>query len=244
MYQSLRRDRLSEEVARQLTELIVSRQLAPGDYLAPEETLAEQFEVSRSVVREAIRTLESRYLVSRKRGVGTIVTDGYEELLANAMDLSIRGNRIPFQDFLSFRRIVEVGVVRRAVENATEEDLAALREALQRMDGDGHAEGSVEADVDFHVSLAAASHNAMLQIVIQATREVLRDSIERTRTVQTQPRSRRNIHAKILEAIEERDVEAAVAAIGHHLDDTERLLKRSGARWIARPARSESGTRT
>lgn len=244
MYQSLSRDRLSEEVARQLTELIVSGRIPPGEYLDPEEELAEQLGVSRSVVREAIRTLESRFLVRRKRGVGTVVTDGYGEYLADAMDLSIRGNKIPVEHFLDFRSIIETGVVRLAVAHATDSDIEALRDALQRMQGDGHGSASVQADVDFHVQLAASTHNEMLQIVLRAIRDVLRDSIERTRKVQDRPKSGHNFHARILQGIESRNEDLAVEAMTEHLADTQRLLRRSGARWVSRAGTDSTGDGT
>lgn len=226
LYRPLKQGRLTQEIVARLTDLIMSGQLRPGDYLPREEDLSVRLGVSRTAVREAIRVLETRRLVAPKPGVGTVVTDGHQAHFAEAMALSIRGERISADDLLGFRRLIEGHAAFLAATHATEEEIEALRNALARMvPVAGRDQDPVEADVDFHVTLAEASHNALLALVIGVVRDVLRSSIQRTLPMQHRQEMRVAFHQRIVEAIVARDPGAAREAIREHLDDTERLLR-------------------
>lgn len=221
--------RLREEVSTYLTELILSEQLPRGDFLPREEDLASRFGVSRTVVREAIRVLEARSLVAPKPGVGTVITGNFEEQLADALTLSIRGERVGTPDQLEFRRLIEGHAAFLAATRATMEEIEGLKALVKCMEApsDSDSLDPIEADVAFHVLLAEASHNALLALVVRAIRHVLRQSIQRTLPLQTQMEMRLAYHRRIVEAIADRDAEAAAAAVHEHLHDTEHLLRAS-----------------
>lgn len=218
--------RLREEVSTYLAELILTERFRQGEYLPREDELSAQLGVSRTVVREAIRVLETRGLVTPKPGVGTIVTWNFEDQLVDALTLSIRGQRVGVADQLEFRRLMEGHAAALAATRATPEQIAALRVLVHQMDPEHADEATdpIESDVTFHVLLAEASHNALLALVIQAIRHMLRQSIQRTFPLQTEKRGRVAYHRRIVEAVAARDPEAAREAVYEHLRDTEHLL--------------------
>lgn len=228
----LNQNRLSQQVLARLTELILTGQFQPGDYLPREEDLCGQFGVSRTAVREAMRVLEARRLVVPKPGVGTIVTGRFDQQLADSFALSIRGEQVRPDELVEFRRLIEGHAAYLAATRATPEEIAALQDALSRMapDTGGGRADPVEADVEFHVILAEASHNTLLTIVIRAIRDVIRGSIRRTLPAQTDMQSRLEYHRRIVDAIAAQDPEAAMAAVHTQMQDTARLLRETQTR--------------
>ncbi len=249
-FRVLKHGRLTQGIIAHLTELIITGRLRPGDYLPREEDLCAQLGASRTAVREAVRVLEARRLVAPKPRVGTVVLGAFGDHLVDALDLSIRGERVPPSDLLEFRRLVEGHAAYLAASRATPHEVAAMRDAVGRMRlardagrtpqragrrlerGTGPiretearaAADPVAADVDFHVALAEASHNALVALVVRALRHALQRSVELTLPVQDRLEMRVLYHGRIVEAIEARDAAAAHQAVVAHLSDTERLI--------------------
>jgi DNA-binding FadR family transcriptional regulator len=226
-YGVLKNGRLSESVTAHLTELILSQQLLPGDFLPREEDLSAQLGVSRTAIRESLKVLEAQRLISAKPGVGTIIVGDFDRQLTDALVLWVRGGKVPIADLLEFRRLVEGQAAELAACRATPSDLASLEDAVERMAAglESEAQDRVEVDVDFHLALARASHNALLALVVGAMRQLLRQSIRRSLSAQTLLEARLDYHRKILKAVQARDWVAARAAVEEHLRDTERVLR-------------------
>ncbi|HEV2122354.1 MAG TPA: GntR family transcriptional regulator, partial [Chloroflexota bacterium] len=174
MIQPLKQGRLTQEIIVRLTDLILSGQLRAGDYLPREEDLCVQLGASRTAVREAVRVLEARRLVAPKPGVGTIITGSFDEQLADALTLSMRGEHVPATELLEFRQLIEGHAASLAAVRATPDEIAAMQDAVARMAVGNEQPDPVAADVDFHVALATASHNALVALVVRALRHMLR----------------------------------------------------------------------
>src|SRR5580692_7318675 len=118
---------LSDKVVEQLTEAIVSRQLAPGERLPSERDLGEKFKVSRTVVREAIRSLAARGLIRVTSGRGVEVNELGSENVADSMRLLVRGREgLDYGKVNEVRTVLEVQTAGLAAQRATAEDLERL----------------------------------------------------------------------------------------------------------------------
>lgn len=135
-FKVIKRRRLYQDVVGQIHDLIRDGTLKPGDRLPPERELAEQFEVSRSSIREAMRALELQGLVASRPGSGTFVsTDSLESLVA-IIASSLGGAREYLDYTFEVRRLLEPQIAALAAERATEADINRIAEALEHQGGD------------------------------------------------------------------------------------------------------------
>ncbi len=210
--------RLYQEVAGQIQELIISGHLEPGDKLPTEQQLTEQFGVSRTVVREAVKALAEKELLRVKHGKGVYVATPSTETLQESMFLLFRASKEPLLSLLEAREILEVEIAGLAAERSTGEDRVRLKEALRKEATILHEPGAyVEQDLRFHELLARATHNEVLSILLSAIGELLRES--RRVTIEAPGVSRLSWegHQDIYEAVRDSDREAAREAMRRHL---------------------------
>src|SRR5438552_3966331 len=119
----IRRDRLYQGIVQQIEGLLERGELKPGDQLPPERQLAEQFQVSRASVREALRSLELLGIVETHAGGGTFVRHAQPDDLARPLhSLIARGHTLT--DVIDVRGLIEPAVAERAAQNITEEEIA------------------------------------------------------------------------------------------------------------------------
>lgn len=221
----VRKARVSEGVARQIQRLIADGALAPGDKLPPERELAERFAVSRSSVRDAIRTLEIAGLVAARQGEGTVVADVSPEAMAAPLASVLVRKRELIAELLDVRQMIEPALAARAARRATEEEVARLEEILRRQRAKVlRGEPTVEEDSEFHSLVAHAARNKVILKVLDVLMDLLRET--RARSLQVQGRLQRSLagHQRILEAIRRRDPDAAERAVRRHLEEIESIV--------------------
>ncbi len=228
MIQPVTRQRLYEKVADQIQALIASGNLAAGDRLANERTLAEQFEVSRTVVREALKTLAVRGLIEVRPGQGTFVVDATGDTLSRSFQtmLYLDQGEDPYASLVEVREILEPEIAYRAALRARPENVEAMRDAVASMDAHMHdMVGFIRADDAFHLALAVATQNAFVPRLLSSVVDVLHE--HRSRIFRTSGGAQRgqSHHKRILRAIEDGAPEAAREAMRGHLaqvrEDTE-----------------------
>ena len=157
----LRGARLHEGIVLRLRDLIRQGELRHGSRLPPERTLAEQFGVGRSSVREAIRSLELQGLVVTRHGSGSFVNTQSLDAIATLM-APVNGSG-GLEDIFEMRHLLEPQIAALAARRATAGDIERLTEILeeqQRQILEG--ETGVDADTEFHFTLATATHNPAL----------------------------------------------------------------------------------
>src|ERR1700724_1451382 len=136
MYKIVRSSRLYEQIVQQVEESIHKGAIKPGDQLPPERELAQQFGVSRTAVREAVKALHEQGLVEAYPGRGTFVTDGTSQAIRQSLDRVVKiGQPDGSNYWADVREILEPEIAALAAARADEEDLAAMREAVGVMDG-------------------------------------------------------------------------------------------------------------
>jgi len=213
------RRRLTEGVLDQLVSLIAGGKLKPGDKLPPERLLAKQLGVGRSSLREAIGSLVLTGVLSVRPGSGTYVTISGEEFLAKPLRWGIPMGRGKVQELVEARNIVEQATVTLAAERASEAEIAAIRHHLTLMEKNrGNLHKAARADVSFHLAIAQASHNAMLESFIQQVRNLLQSWVDKAMLIPGTYDSVIKQHSQILREIEARNADGARAALSKHLE--------------------------
>jgi GntR family transcriptional repressor for pyruvate dehydrogenase complex len=223
-FEAIRKNRVHEEVAKQIEQLIVQK-LHPGDKLPAERDLAEMLGVSRSSIRDAIRRLEIVGLVEPRQGAGTVVREISTEKLVSPLANVIAHRRQLVSELLDFRRMLEPPLAARAATHASNGEIAGMDEILRRQDKkvrDG--ELAVEEDTEFHYRIALASGNSVVLKVMDVVMDLLRET--RSRSLQTEGRPQKSLagHKRILSAIKRHDPAAAEAAMRMHIQDVEKMV--------------------
>ena len=220
MYKVIRTSRLYEQIVQQIEESVLNGSLKPGDQLPAERDLAQRLGVSRTAVREAVKTLREKGLVEAYSGRGTFITDGTSQAVRQSFDLMVKiGQQEGLPHLVELRLVLEPGIAAMAAERVTDEDLTAMREALALMDrSQENVEAYIEADLDFHLALAEAAANPLILSLLNSIVGLLRKERIRIFTVEGGPQRSQFHHKRIVEAVERRDPEMARCAMRAHLE--------------------------
>jgi GntR family transcriptional repressor for pyruvate dehydrogenase complex len=221
MYTPVQSIRVSEQVAGQIEKRILDGELCSGDRLPTERELAEQFQVSRTAVREAMKMLAQKGLVDMRPGRGTIVIDGAHKAMQHSIDLVMKlklGEVGGSDKLVEVREILEVEIAGRAAARATDKEIAVMREAVKIMDESlDDADAFIAADNDFHAALAQATQNTLILILVNSIVHLLSEQRKQIFDTGEGPRRGQFHHKRILESIVKHDPEAARAAMRAHL---------------------------
>jgi len=220
---------LPERVVGELMRRIVRGHLEPGALLLPEGRLAEEFGVSRVVVREAVKVLVEKGLVDVRQGRGTWVLpeDRWNPLDPQILALRQEGNGVYrlWAELLEARQVFEVQIAGMAALRIGEEELARLSAHLRAMDGlVAHPDLYHDADAEFHLSLARAAQNHVLAKLVEPVRYLLQDVFRHSGSIPGALAHAQSDHWQIFKVIERRDPESAQAAMRAHLERTARSL--------------------
>jgi GntR family transcriptional repressor for pyruvate dehydrogenase complex len=214
------RDRLpiSSEVAQVLMDHLLHDGYEVGQRIPSERALSASLGVGRSVIREALKSLALLGLVQVRAGDGNYLQSRSSGLLPNTFEWGMLLESSRIEELIEARRELEVVLVGFAAARRTEADIAELHELLEVMRAAPADQRFVEADVAFHLRIARAAGNSVLQQMLESTHSLLHAWI--TRVIQAAGDTSTSVaeHIPVLDAIEAGDVEAARAAIRDHLD--------------------------
>jgi GntR family transcriptional repressor for pyruvate dehydrogenase complex len=223
-FETVRRNKVYEEVARQIERLILKK-LQPGDKLPSERELAETLGVSRSSIRDAIRSLELMGMVEPRQGAGTIVREISSESLANPLANVLKRKEELVSELLDFRKMLEPPLAARAAARISADEISEMEEILQRQqEKQNQGEAAVSEDAEFHYSIALASGNSVVLKVLDILMDLLRGTRERSLQVEGRPQRSLAGHRRILAALKRHDAEAAKAAMRRHIEDVEEIV--------------------
>ncbi|MEL6100758.1 MAG: FCD domain-containing protein [Pseudomonadota bacterium] len=225
-------EKLSSAVVRQIEQLILRGILRPGERLPSEREMADQLEVSRPSLRDAISQLQDIGLLSARPGSGVFVADVLGSAFAPALtDLFARHDEAVF-DYLSFRRDLEGLAAERAARLATDTDLQVVQSVFDKMEAahpKRNTDDEARYDAQFHLAIIEASHNVIMLHMMRSMYQLLRDGVFYNRQVMFKQRTTRaallDQHRAINTALQARDPAGARAAIEAHLDFVERALR-------------------
>jgi GntR family transcriptional regulator, transcriptional repressor for pyruvate dehydrogenase complex len=219
MYKIVRSSRLYEQIVQQVEESIHKGVMKSGDQLPPERELAQQFGVSRTAVREAVKALREKGLVEAYPGRGTFITDGTSYSMRQSLDRMLRVGQAEGSGFLAeVREILEPEIAAMAAMRSDAEDLSSMREQVGIMDqARKDPDAFIEADLDFHLALAEAAANPIILSLIDSIVGLLREQRMGIFQVEGGPERGQYHHKKILDAIEHKDPTGAREAMKAHL---------------------------
>ena len=219
MYKIVRSSRLYELIVQQVEESIRKGELKAGDQLPPERELADQFGVSRTAVREAVKALREKGLVEAYPGRGTFITSDTSNTIRLTLDRMIKAGQLEGTlQLVEVREILEPEIAALAAARANDETLREMHEAVGIMDkARQDPDAYLEADLDFHLALAEAAANPIILSLIDSIIGVLREQRMRIFKVEGGPQRGQYHHKRILEAVQNRDASGAREAMRAHL---------------------------
>lgn len=245
-YETINPPKVSDAIVDQIEQLILEGVLKPGERLLPERELAQQLNVSRPSLREAITMLKSRGLLQSRRGGGNFVVDVIAPALTDPLIELLKNHPKAMFDVLELRHALEEVAAYFAALRATDADREILRcrfaelEEIQR--GEREPQRDAVVDANFHLAIADASHNVALIHVMRGLFNLLLGnicrSLERLYTRESSYTLVHSQHQAILKAVLERDPEAARQAAHVHLTFVETTLRELDEE-AARQARSQ-----
>lgn len=209
---------LYEEIVVQIQDLIRRGELREGEKLPPERKLAETFKVSRNCVREAIRVLAEKKILKSRRGDGTYICTPDKSALADSLAQAIETQKSRLRDIFEFRQMIEPQIAFLAAHHITRGELDALKILVFEQERKMIAgEDASDLDTAFHLRLAIASKNKVLQEVIRTINGLLAES--RSEFLQSEARRKTSVraHIMIIDALEKKDPKGARRAMHDHL---------------------------
>lgn len=225
LFKPVKKVRVYEEIVAKIKEMIDKGRFKSGDQLPVERELAEVFRVSRSSVREAIRSLESQGLLESRQGNGTYIAGHPVELLVNPLASVICSEKDGQKELFEMRRLIEPQLAFLAAERATDEEIVQMEKTLSLQKQQVlRGESGAEADKQFHYLLASAARNRFLLQIVDSNMNFFMESRDNFLQVDDRPKKSVQRHRELLDAIEARDLEGAAQAMREHLLDIENSL--------------------
>jgi GntR family transcriptional repressor for pyruvate dehydrogenase complex len=237
VFAPVRMRRAFEAVCDQIRQQVADGVLSAGDRLPSERELSEQFGVSRSGVREALRSLEMAGMVEALTGIngGFYIKQAHPEGITQAVRDMVALNQVPVSDVTEARILLMSLAIRLACGRATEEDFRAIEDDIERfavLVKQGKPVRDSALITEFYRLIARATHNEVIVMLIDALSEILRTLIAR---LDAPPQSNVvQVRRKVLRLMREGDADKASAALAKHLNALNLLLEAMEAKKAPR----------
>ncbi len=218
------RSNLSEQVAAQIRDTISSGQWKPGDKLPSESDLCKTLNVSRSTVREALRSLSFIGLVEMRAGQGTYVASGPSKFPDGLLTHGHLKTEKNFQDLIDARIAIETELAALCAERATDEELQELERVVREMERTLHEEGEefLELDVEFHIAIAKYSKSTILAQLLGTIRSLLQEFIRKSAQFPGDSDRAYAGHLQILQTLRQHSAQKSRTAMRNHLQSFQR----------------------
>lgn len=231
-FEQIKQTRVADEVAKQIEEQLAQGILKPGEKLPSERELAKILNVSRPSIREALHKLEARKILNKDPGGSAYVSDEIgQSFIDPLMELLVNNHDAPFE-LLEIRYVLESTAAYQAALRCTEDDKSIIQQkydALQHSHDNRKAETEATADIEFHLAIAEASHNAMLVHLMRSLFAVLHKSVLFSFAAfyarPTVRSSLPNQHRGIMDAIITGDADLARKKMQEHIVSVDDLLR-------------------
>lgn len=225
-YNPIKSKKRYEKIMDQIISMIKTQQLHPGEKIDSIEKLSKQFQVSTSVIREALSGLKAIGLVNIQQGEGTFINNFNATSISLPITTALLRKREDIQELFEVRKIMEVGAVRLAAHHHTQKDLINIEKALLLMnESDTFNE---KADYNFHYQIVKASHNKMLINLLRSISDIMIETIRNAQKVilssDVKEVKLQEEHELIFKALQEKQPEQAEYYMLKHLEGVERSL--------------------
>jgi GntR family transcriptional repressor for pyruvate dehydrogenase complex len=208
---------LYEQIAETLEQAIVGAEIK-AEKLPSEQELSKRFKVSRTVIREALKVLKERGLIRSRNGEGSYISKPNTDTISSAINRIVQMDNISDEDIHSIRLLLETAAVRLAAFHAGPEDITRLQYTIDQMSIHPlSTEQRLRIDSEFHITIARASGNKLLEMFVEVMTLLLGDYMVKGFPGPASMRQVISYHKKIFEAIKNRNPEDAEEAIRCHL---------------------------
>jgi DNA-binding FadR family transcriptional regulator len=218
---------LYKDIAKEIEKKITDGELKVGDKLPPERHLAEQYGVSRNVVRESLKVLNERGIVDIKSGKGVYVKELEKDYIRKKLEFTLYNSKSTIAEMIEVREILDMSIVERAIENVTYEDIEKLKEVYDKMEecllyGPAYA----ELDYKFHVEIARCTKNNMLFLLSSTFYKITYDKTFNMTQMRYEKIQQSHVeHKNIIKAIENKDKENLYKYTMSHIQCLKEQLK-------------------
>ena len=222
MFEAVLRNNKHEIVAAALEQSILGGELKVGDKLPSEQNLASQFDVSRNIVREALREVRARGLIEVRNGTGSYITRPTSSDVGDMLNRLVTLSDTAVADYYEVRETLEVRACELAAARASTEDLRNLEESLAIMYKCVTERNELtQRDFEFHQIIATATKNPLLISLLQPLKSVMTSMFDISYSLAAGQEALHG-HEVIIAAIRSRDSGQARAAMLAHLENSER----------------------
>jgi GntR family transcriptional repressor for pyruvate dehydrogenase complex len=232
-FRPVKAKKIYEEIMGQIMNLISDGGLKPGDKLPSERELSEALDVSRASVREALRALEMKGFLEIRSGEGTFIRESSNDFLVEPLTMLLHLEDGAFHEVYEVRKTLETSCAYLAALRATTEDIKQMDDALNQMERDISTNNlGQDADTKFHYAIAEATHNSLLQKLMNTIGDSIRNTVTHAREklykTPGNPNKLLQQHRAIFEAIRLRRADQARDLMQMHLDFSEQeMIKNS-----------------
>lgn len=224
---------VTEVVAQRLIAQLSNGVLKPGDKLPAERELAQQLNVGRTTVREALKFLTLSGLLEARRGDGTYVRQGFTDSLSQQIQWSVLLSMTEVDMIVEVREGLEVKAAILAAKRATPEDIEKIGVFRQLLDIEGRdIERETDLDLEFHNAIAKASHNVLLSSLMLSLQNILRQYITLSNQMTDRIETTVAEHQAVYDAIAAKDPDAAERAMMEHLTISREWILKATKREI------------
>jgi GntR family transcriptional repressor for pyruvate dehydrogenase complex len=220
------REPANVELTRKMLDYLLSGEFKAGQRIPSERQLAEALGVGRSAVRETVKSLSLLGLIEQRPGDGTYLTKSNSDLLPRVIEWGLLLGERRVHELIEIRHHLEIILAGLAAERRTQDQLQRMQTLIAEMTdaGDDYPR-YVEADIAFHLEIAAASGNAGLAGILESVQSLLRVWATRVISAAKETKTSLAMHVAILEAIEKQDADGTRAAMTAHMDRAGRRLR-------------------
>ena len=232
-FSPIKSKRAFEEVCDQIRREIALGTLKPGDRLPPEREFAEQLGVSRTAIREALRSLENAGLVECHQGMGggAFICERDSSVVTQAVSDMVMLGQVPWDDVTETRIALTEQAIRLACQRGTEEDFAAIEkdiDHIEQLTAQGNFTRRSNYINEFYRLLAVATHNIVMLMLLESLAELSRALLARVDPV---PKSDViAVRRRVLERMRARDADGAVKVLSEHLRHLDEYLRKQSKR--------------
>lgn len=212
-FDSVKRQSIAQRIVDEISTTLLEKDVSPGEKLPSEQELMNQFQVSRSTIRQALHVLVSMGIVASVPGKGYYVTEGYKVLLKSNNLQKILSKDDSFFRTLEARRLVGQSVAKLAAERATAENFINMEDALEKLKAAETVEESVKAARNVHLEVAKSTNNEVLTGLLE---QLLIKIEEKAKEAKLQTIAGYKQHKVLIEAIKEADLEHLEEVVYDH----------------------------
>jgi GntR family transcriptional regulator, transcriptional repressor for pyruvate dehydrogenase complex len=221
LFTSVKSEKISDLIVRQIKSAILNGAMQPGDRLPPERALTEQFQASRISIREALKSMEASGLLTIKRGAGAFVAEVSSKPMTDSLSSFLRIKKISINELTEARIIFEPSIARLATERITPKDFDDLGKNIEEASGSVRSNlPATPTNIEFHSLIARATHNPVIALTMENMFNVWKEwySEQGGDTKERVKYSRKTIlfHKRILKALHEQDAQKVYELMLRH----------------------------